>query len=151
MGKVSKKSDKLIEEMLEDSILYISLFNMELINLSERKFMKTFFRLLLIEQYGNPSMSVLARALNISKNQMTVKMDELFDEGMIERVPDENDRRVLRIVITAEGKKFIKEAHETVTECMSQLLSSFSDKELEELIKSIEVIKNTVLKIQNAY
>ena len=148
MGKITKKSDKLIEEMLEDSIIYISLFNMKLIKLSERKVMKTFFRLLLIERYGNPSMSVLAKTLNISKTQMTSKIDELFDEGLIERVPDENDRRVLRIVLTDEGKKFIKEAHETVTESMNQLLSSFSPKELEELSKSIEVIKNTVLKIQ---
>lgn len=148
MGMISKESDKLIEEMLEDSIIYTSLFNMELINLSERKFMKTFFRLLLIEQYGNPSMSTLGKALNISKNQMTVKMDELFDEGMIERVPDENDRRILRIVLTDEGKKRIKESHETVIEDMNQLLSPLSPEEVKELSKSIEVIKNAVLKIK---
>ena len=150
MGRISKKSDKLIEEMLEDSIIYITLFNMELIKLSERKVIKTFFKLLLIEQYGNPSMSVLAKTLNISKTQMTSKMDELVDDGLIERVPDENDRRVLRIVLTAEGKKFIKESHKTVAEGMNQLLSPLSHKELEELSKSIEVIKNAVLKIQNA-
>ncbi len=150
MGRISKKSDKLIEEMLEDSIVYITLFNMELIKLSERKFMKTFFRLLLIEQYGNPSMSALGKTLNISKTQMTSKMDELANEGLIERVPDENDRRVLRIVLTAEGKKLIKESHKTVTESMNQLLSPLSHKELEELSKSIEVIKNSVLKIQGA-
>lgn len=150
MGKISKKSDKLIEEILEDSIIYITLFNMELIKLSERKIMKTLFRLLLIEQYGNPSMSALGKTLNISKTQMTTKMDELADEGLIERVPDQNDRRVLRIVLTDEGKKFIIEYHKTVTESMNQLLSSFSHKELEELNKSIEVIKNAVLKIQGA-
>jgi Transcriptional regulators len=148
MGMISKKSDKLIEEMLEDSIIYTSLFNMELINLSERKFMKTFFRLLLIEQYGNPSMSTLGKALNISKNQMTVKMDELFDDGLIERVPDENDRRILRIVLTDEGKKRIKESHETVIADMNQLLSPLSPEEVKELSKSIEVIKNAVLKIK---
>lgn len=145
---ISKKSNKLIEEMLEDSIIYISLFDMELINLSERTFMKTFFRLLLIEQYGNPSMSTLGKALNISKNQMTIKMDELYDEGLIERIPDENDRRILRIVLTDEGKKRIKESHETVITDMNQLLSSLDDNELEELSNSIKVIKNVVLKIK---
>ena len=145
---ISQKSDRLIEEMLEDSIVYITLFNTELIKLSERKFMKTFFRLLLIEQYGNPSMSVLGKTLNISKTQMTSKIDELAVDGLIKRVPDENDRRVLRIMLTAKGKKFIKESHKTVTENMNQLLSSFSHEELEELSKSIKVIKNAVLKIQ---
>jgi DNA-binding MarR family transcriptional regulator len=145
---MEKKPDKLIEEMLEDSIIYIKLFNRELINLSERKFMKTFAWLILIEQYGNPSMSVLGKTLNISKTQMTAKIDELVDDGLIERVPDENDRRVLRIVLTSHGKNLIKKSHKTVTEGMNQLLSPLSHKELEELNKSIGIIKNAVLKIQ---
>lgn len=145
---MEKRSDKLIEEMLEDSIIYIKLFNRELINLSERKFIKTFFWLILIEQYSNPSMSVLGKTLNISKTQMTSKIDELVNEGLIERVLDENDRRVLRIMVTAEGKNLIKTSHKTVTESMNQLLSPLSHNELEELSKSIEIIKNAVLKIQ---
>jgi DNA-binding MarR family transcriptional regulator len=151
MGEIfmmEKKSDKLIEEMLEDSIIYIKLFNRELINLSERKFIKTFFWLILIEQYGNPSMSALGKTLNISKTQMTTRIDELVNDGLIERVPDGNDRRVLRIVLTAEGKNLIKKSHKTVKESMNQLLSPLSHKELEELSKSIEIIKNAVLKIQ---
>jgi len=142
------KSDKLIDEMLEDSIIYIKIFNRELVNLSERKFMKTFFWLTLIEQYDNRSMSALAKTLNISKTQITPKIDELVKDGLLMRVPDENDRRVLRIVLTDEGKDLIKKSNKTVKEGMNQLLSPLNPKELEELGKSIEVIKNTVLKIQ---
>jgi len=134
--------------MLKDSLIYIKLFNRELINLSERKFIKTFSWLILIEQYDNPSMSDLGKTLNISKTQMTTKIDELVNVGFIERVPDENDRRVLRIVLTTEGKNHIKKSHKTVTESMNQLLSPLDHKELEELSKSIETIKNVVLKIQ---
>ena len=142
------KSDKLIDEMLENSIIYIKIFNRELVNLSERKFMKTFFWLTLIEQYDNRSMSALAKTLNISKTQITPKIDELVKDGLLMRVPDENDRRVLRIVLTGEGKDLIKKSNKTVKEGMNQLLSPLNPKELEELGKSIEVIKNTVLKIQ---
>jgi len=142
------KSDKLIDEMLENSIIYIKIFNRELVNLSERKFMKTFFWLTLIEQYDNRSMSALAKTLNISKTQITPKIDELVKDGLLMRVPDENDRRVLRIVLTVEGKDLIKKSNKTVKEGMNQLLSPLNPKELEELGKSMEVIKNTVLKIQ---
>jgi len=142
------KSDKLIDEMLENSIIYIKIFNRELVNLSERKFMKTFFWLTLIEQYDNRSMSALAKTLNISKTQITPKIDELVKDGLLMRVPDENDRRVLRIVLTDEGKDLIKKSNKTVKEGMNQLLSPLNPKELEELGKSMEVIKNTVLKIQ---
>ncbi len=142
------KSEELIEEMLEDSIIYIKIFSRELVNLSERKFMKTFFWLILIEQYDNLSMSALAKTLNISKTQITPKIDELVNDGLLMRVPDKNDRRVLRIVLTDQGKSLIKKSNKTVKESMTQLLSPLSPKELEELGKSIEIIKNTVLKIQ---
>ena len=143
-----EKSGKLIEEMLEDSILYIKLFNRGLLNLSGKKFMKTFFWLLLIDQYDNHSMSALAKTLNISKTQITPRIDQLVNDGLLERVPDENDRRVLRIVLTAEGEDLIKNSNITVKEGMNQLLNPLSPEELEELGKSIETIKNTVLKIQ---
>ena len=145
---MDEKSENLIDEMLEDSIIYIKILNRELANLSERKFIKTFFWLILIEQYNNLSMSALAKTLNISKTQITPKIDELVKDGLLTRVPDENDRRVLRIVLTDEGKDLIKKSNKTVKEEMNQLLSPLNPKELEELSQSIEVIKNTVLKIQ---
>ncbi len=143
-----EKYGKLIEEMLEDSILYIKLFNKELLNLSGKKFMKTFFWLLLIDQYDNQSMSALAKTFNISKTQITPRIDQLVNDGLLERVPDENDRRVLRIVLSAEGEDLIKNSNITVKEAMNQLLNPLSPEEIEELGKSIETIKNTVLKIQ---
>lgn len=143
-----EKSEKVIEEMLEDSIIYIKIFNRELKNLSDKKFMKTFFWLVTIKNYDNLSMSGLAKTLNISKTQITPRIDELVNEGLLERVPDENDRRVLRIMLTAEGEDLIQNSNKTVKEALNQLLNPLSPDELEELGKSIETIKNTVLKIQ---
>lgn len=143
-----EKSEKLRGDMLEDSILYIKLFNRELLNLSEKKYMKTFFWLLLIDQYDNQSMTALAKTLNISKTQITPRIDQLVNDGLLERVPDENDRRVFRIALTAEGKDLIKNSNIEVKEAMNQLFSPLTHDELEELGKSIETIKNTVLKIQ---
>lgn len=143
-----EKSEILIQEMLEDSIIYIKIFNRELKNLSDKKFMKTFFWLVTIKNYDNLSMSGLAKTLNISKTQITPRIDELVNEGLLERLPDENDRRVLRITLTTNGEDLIKNSNTTVKEAMNQLLNPLSPDELEELGKSIETIKNTVLKIQ---
>lgn len=143
-----EKSEKLTDEMLEDSIIYIKIFNRELKNLADKKFMKTFFWLITIKNYDNLSMSGLAKTLNISKTQITPRIDQLVNEGLLERVPDENDRRVLRIVLTAEGEDLIKNSSVTVKEAMNQLLNPLSPEEIEELGRSIETIKSTVLKIQ---
>ena len=143
-----KKIDNLIEDMLEDTLIYTLLFNRELNNLGERDFIKTFLWLISIEEYDNPSLSGLGKMLNVSKSQMTLKMDKLAQPGFTERIPDEEDRRIIRIVLTEEGLSFIKNSKKTVKEGMGQLLSPLSIGEIEELKKSITTIKNVVLKIQ---
>ncbi len=145
---MEKKMDKLVEEIMEDALIYIRLFNRELILLDEKEFLKTFFWLILIEQYNNPSISVLGKKLKVSKSQMTPKIDKLVKAGFIDRVNDEKDRRIIRIALTSEGRNFIKNSQNTVKGDMKQLLSPLSLKEVEELKKSIETIKNVVLKIQ---
>ncbi len=145
-----KQADKLVEDMMEDSILYIKLFNNELIHLGDRDFMKTFSWLLLIESYDNPSISELGKISQLAKSQMTGKIDQLANDGLITRIPDDKDRRILRVELTPYGYNFIKTSRNLVQENMKQLLSSLNFEEVEELKNSIETIKNIVLKIQGA-
>jgi DNA-binding MarR family transcriptional regulator len=143
-----KKIDNLVDEILEDTLIYTILFNRELSNLGEREFIKTFLWLIAIEQYNNPSLSGLGKMLNVSKSQMTLKMDKLAEAGFTERIPDKEDRRIIRIVLTPEGRNFIKNSQKTVKESMNQLLSPLTFEEVQDLKKSIATIKNVVLKIQ---
>jgi DNA-binding MarR family transcriptional regulator len=145
---MDEKKIDLIEELLEDTLIYTLLFNRELNNLGERDFIKTFLWLISIEEYDNPSLSGLGKMLNVSKSQMTLKMDKLEQAGYTERIPDSEDRRIIRIVLTPEGRKFIKNSKKTVKEGMNQLLSPLDIGEIEDLKKSITTIKNVVLKIQ---
>ena len=143
-----KKIDNLVDEILEDTLIYTILFNRELSNLCEREFIKTFLWLIAIEQYNKPSLSGLGKMLNVSKSQMTLKMDKLAEAGFTERIPDKEDRRIIRIVLTPEGRNFIKNSQKTVKESMNQLLSPLTFEEVQDLKKSITTIKNVVLKIQ---
>ncbi len=146
MGKEEK--DKLVKGMMEDTLIYIKLFNRELIHLGDRKFMKTYFWLILIDQYDNPSISGLGKKLRVSKSQMTSRMDQLVNEGLIKRVHDENDRRIIRLALTPRGENFVNESRKHVENGLNQLLSSLNLEEVEELKKSIETIKKIVLKIK---
>ncbi len=144
-----RKIDNLVEEILEDTLIYTILFNRELNNLGEREFIKTFVWLISIEKYGNPSLSGFGKMLNISKSQMTLKMDKLTEAGYTERKPDKKDRRIIRIELTPEGRNFIRNSKKTVKESMTQILSPLTYEEIEELKKSISTIKKIVLKIQD--
>lgn len=104
-----KEGDSSLEEMIGDTLLYVMLFKNKLTRLSENKIvMKTLAWLLLVEQLDNPSISELGDGLNVSKSQMTARVDKLVEAGLIERVPDKGDRRKIWIVLTPEGKDFIK-------------------------------------------
>ena len=144
-----KQKEKLVEEIMKDTLIYITIFGKELAHIDERNFIKTFFTLILIEQYDNPSISSLGKILNVSKSQMTSKTDELAKAGLVERIPDKKDRRIIRIVLTPKGQYLINNSQKAVKDGMNQLLSPLSLKEVEELKKSMETIKNVVLKIQD--
>lgn len=147
MGETT--NNEMTEEMMKDTLIYVKLFNRKVSHLHEKGIMKTLSWLILIEQYGNPSISGLGNVLDVSKSQMTARLDKLVELGLIERVHDGEDRRIIRIVLTSEGQNFIKNYQKSVKESMDQLLSPLSPKEVEELKKSIKTIKNVVLKIQN--
>ena len=145
------QKDKLVEGMMEDTLIYIKLFNRELLHLGDRKFLKTFFWLILINKYDNPSLTNIGKKLRVSKSQITSRMDELVSEGLIERVHDENDRRMIRVKLTSNGKDFIENNGKYFNEHLKELLSNLSLDEVEELNKSIMTIKHVVLRIQGAF
>lgn len=50
-------------------------------------------------------MSEIGRKVCISKSNMTSLIDKLVEEGLVERSPYKNDRRVINISITALQRK----------------------------------------------
>ena len=52
----------------------------------------------------------LARALHYNPGALTRGLDKLEKRGYLERVPDPDDRRALRLELTAEGKALRKRA-----------------------------------------
>jgi DNA-binding MarR family transcriptional regulator len=67
---------------------------------------------------------------------MTSYIDKLVKDGMVERIPDEGDRRIIRIKLTPEGRKYIKKSRVIVEGNMRENLSSLDADELENLYKA---------------
>jgi DNA-binding MarR family transcriptional regulator len=53
------------------------------------------------------------KLLKVNSGTMTYRLDRLQETGMIERVPDPNDRRSVLIQLTAKGKRSVDLAMET--------------------------------------
>jgi|WetSurMetagenome_2_1015567.scaffolds.fasta_scaffold46169_2 DNA-binding MarR family transcriptional regulator len=97
---------------------------------------------------GTPlSMSELGKQLYISKPYMTILVDQLIQDGHVQRLPDTTDRRVINIAITAEGKKHLKQAASRYKETVKNMLSELDSQDLEDLCQSLEKLRSIIAKI----
>lgn len=73
-----------------------------------------------LERMGPMSASELARAVELDGGAMTRQLDQLERRGYLRRQPHEQDRRALRIELTAEGDALWQQ----VTGCSERVLDA---------------------------
>ena len=72
----------------------------------------------------------VAQQLQTSQSGMTGKLDRLERQGLIQRRPDPEDRRAIRLGITDSGRALIDEAFTTSLSVYQSMLSEFSPTEV---------------------
>ncbi|MCP4612070.1 MAG: winged helix-turn-helix transcriptional regulator, partial [Planctomycetes bacterium] len=78
--------------------------------------------------------------LLISKPQMTRLIDELIDLGMVERHPDETDRRKINISLTVKGKETVEKFRNTIKGVIKTRLAPLPEKDLVELSTALKTV-----------
>ena len=73
-----------------------------------------------LARLGPMSASELARAVELDGGAMTRQLDQLERKGYLRRCPHEQDRRALRIVLTAAGDGLWQQ----LTDCNERVLSA---------------------------
>ena len=63
-----------------------------------------FHAVAMIMSEGVMPTSEIGRRLGISRPNVTSLIDRLIEQGYVERLPDADDRRVIKIALTAKGK-----------------------------------------------
>ncbi|SQC01138.1 MarR family winged helix-turn-helix transcriptional regulator [Clostridium tetanomorphum] len=97
---MNKDTTELIVDILIDNIMFDRLllnFNLELPK------NQSMVLGVLYEEESLP-ISEIGKKLEISKPQMTVIIDKLIKQDLVERIPDKKDRRVININLTTKGK-----------------------------------------------
>lgn len=75
----------------------------------------------------------VAQQLLSSQSGMTGKLDRLEEKGLIQRTPDPNDRRAVRLRVTEAGRTLIDEAFDTSLHTYESMLDELSRVEIEDL------------------
>ena len=82
----------------------------------------------------------LGEHLGVSSAAASQMLEHLVEEGLIRRSEDPDDRRMKKITLTEEGTRVIKESVSARLGWIDALEESFSEKEKEQITKSMRLI-----------
>jgi DNA-binding MarR family transcriptional regulator len=107
-----------------------------------------FHIMITLSEFGMLPVSEIGKKLMISRPNMTPLLDKLILEGLIQRLPDEKDRRIININLTGNGRELLEKLQKAMVNNFRQMLSRLSDEDLEQLVASFEKIKHIFSKIK---
>lgn len=100
--------------------------------------------LLLLERKGKSKMSEVAEALHLTPGAVTTASDKLIENGYITRVRDEQDRRVVYLDMTKEGKELLATLQNEARKVMQLVFADLSETDLNFLISTFEQAEKNI-------
>lgn len=100
-----------------------------------------------IGELGNPTFGELARALQLSKPSITAIIEKFVEQGFVERVRSDEDRRSAHVHLTGKGRDIINmhaDTHARIAEFFSGALDS------DELNDLIIIFNKVVSKLESS-
>jgi DNA-binding MarR family transcriptional regulator len=86
--------------------------------------------LFLFEDNNKFSMSELSALYSVSVSTMTSMVDRLFQNGMLKREQDINDRRIVLVSLTAKGRKVLTKLIDARREVLESFLYTLDEDEV---------------------
>ena len=140
-----------LEAIVQNFISIIPLFKKKLLH-DNCKFDKgnlnhSHFQIAVLKKEGQQPISEVAKKLFISTPNMTKLLNKLIDEGMIERIPGEKDRRIININLTEKGSTYLKSSFLEIQSSLKDKISSLPDEKLDKLNDSLLTLKEVLNEI----
>jgi DNA-binding MarR family transcriptional regulator len=87
-----------------------------------------------LDEFGPASQADLTRRTSIDRSDMVAAVNELAEEGLVERLPDPADRRRNVVTLTAAGRRRLRKLDDALAGAQSQILAPLSAKERAQLV-----------------
>lgn len=97
-----------------------------------------------IHDSGTCRMSTLAEVTQQSAGTLTGIVDRLIDDGLVARVRNASDRRVVEVTLTPEGERRLQLVTAARHEDMSRILGRFDRDDLSELERLLRQLLSVV-------
>ncbi len=93
--------------------------------------------LVVIGRSSAKTMSEIAQELLINVSTLSIAINKLEKKGYVRRIKNETDRRVVRIVLSAKGKRALSEHESFYYDIIREISSHMSDAEKREYIRML--------------
>jgi DNA-binding MarR family transcriptional regulator len=90
----------------------------------------------------NLSMSEIGHLLGIQKSNITPLVNKLVKVGLVSRYIDHNDRRIIRITLTDQGRHYVQRGKEMAKQNLELEFAGFSQEDLSRLSGSFKEINS---------
>ena len=104
--------------------------------------------LAVLDKRGPQPISEIGKRLLIPKPQMTAFLDKLENLGLVARLSDLDDRRVIKVTLTDKGKESLEASKKIVRENLRQLLTRLDAGDLAELSASLSSARKIMTKLE---
>ncbi|QEE44136.1 MarR family transcriptional regulator [Rhizobium sp. WL3] len=91
------------------------------------------------------SQQELARKLLVGRSNMSMLLPQMEKRGLLERRPDQKDKRVLRLFLTDEGRALSEKAMRIQTELIERTLSATPIEECQKLADNMDLLIQRML------
>jgi MarR family transcriptional regulator, organic hydroperoxide resistance regulator len=93
------------------------------------------------------TMGELSKNMGVATPRTTLLVDDLEKTGIVQRVRDKNDRRIVKVRLTVKGKTIRKKFNQQRRQETEILLLRFSKKDRLELLDAMDRITKTLQKL----
>jgi len=94
-------------------------------------------------------LSELGRDLDVTKGNITGLIDRMERDGLAKRKDDPKDRRVIRAIITAKGKKVLRDIQPVKDQWTNRLFDGFSAKDKKDLTNLLNRLMQRVNELES--
>jgi MarR family transcriptional regulator, organic hydroperoxide resistance regulator len=103
--------------------------------------------LLEIEQHGSHTIGTLATRLHIAGTNISTMCKKLEGKGLLARVRDEGDERVVKVALSDKGKSVVEEINQELIEKISNAIQGETDQSLHDIINGLKKLNNLLEKM----
>lgn len=92
----------------------------------------------IVDERNSVTPKAMASQMGVSQATVTALVDKLVSQGLVKRVPSENDRRQTNIITTPEGHARLKDAPDALQQRFVRAFAKLADWEQAQLVASLE-------------